>query len=367
MTCATYAARLLAWYDGAGRHDLPWQQPRTPYRVWVAEIMLQQTQVGTVIPYFQRFMTCFPDVQTLAGASQDAVLAAWSGLGYYARARSLHAAARYIADQRDGHWPQTLDGWLALPGVGRSTAGAVLAQAWGQRHAILDGNVRRVLARHAGVAGWPGMPAVARRLWTIAEHRLPDDRLADYTQAQMDLGALLCTAKHPRCAQCPIAADCVARQQGRVDVLPTPRPRRDRPWRIMELLLLRDRSGRWLIERRPAAGIWGGLWCPPLAEDARQRQALCARLGLRATRWRHLPGIEHGFTHFQLVLQPRVATVASVPRVADAALRWLEIHEILALGLPAPIRRLFDGFSPEPRGVVSWPGTPSSDVRGADA
>ncbi|TAM13016.1 MAG: A/G-specific adenine glycosylase [Nevskiaceae bacterium] len=344
MKPAVYAERLLVWYDRAGRHDLPWQKPRTPYRVWLAEIMLQQTQVATVIPYFQHFIARFPDVQALAAAAPDEVLAAWSGLGYYARARNLHAAARRIVGELGGNWPQTLDGWLALPGIGRSTAGAVLAQAFGQRHAILDGNVRRVLARHTGIAGWPGVPAVARELWTVAEQRLPHRRLADYTQAQMDLGALLCTARNPRCAECPVAADCVALRENHVAQLPTPRPRRERPRRVLELLLVGDGNGRWLLERRPPAGIWGGLWCPPLVETAQQRQAWCVARGITVSRWRRLAAVEHGFTHFQLEMRPRVACLTTAgrgARAADDAARWLTVDEVLALGLPAPVRRLF--------------------------
>ncbi|HEU0197121.1 MAG TPA: A/G-specific adenine glycosylase [Nevskiaceae bacterium] len=339
-----FAERLLAWYDRAGRHDLPWQHPRTPYRVWVAEIMLQQTQVTTVVPYFASFMARFPDVGSLAAAPLDDVLACWSGLGYYARARHLHVAAQHIMASGAETWPTDLVGWRALPGVGRSTAGAILAQAFGRRCAILDGNVRRVFARHAGVEGWPGEPAVTRRLWELAEQRLPHLRLADYTQAQMDLGALICTTHHPQCEACPVADDCVARAHGSTDRLPTARPRRERPRRILQLLLVCDGEGRWLVQRRAATGFWGGLWCPPLVAGSAEQRATCARLGIRPGTWRRLPTVKHGFTHFDLQLQPRRCEAVATPRVADDDLRWLPAEQVLGLGLPAPIRRLFESL-----------------------
>lgn len=356
-----FATRLLRWYDRSGRHDLPWQHPRSPYRVWVAEIMLQQTQVATVIPYFEPFVTRFPDVGALAAAPLDGVLALWSGLGYYARARNLHAAAGVVSGSMAGAWPQDMQAWQALPGVGRSTAAAILAQAFDQPQAILDGNVRRVLARHAGVEGWPRKPAVAAQLWALAESRLPRARFADYTQAQMDLGAMLCTRRQPQCHVCPVAGDCVAHLDARTAELPTPRPKRARPQRQCQILLVRDARGRWLMQRRPPTGIWGGLWCPPMVPgtDARSRRVECQRLAvLPAGSWRRLAPIEHNFTHFELQLVPVICDAEPDPAqhaVTDAATRWLETAQLLALGLPAPVRRLFTQFPNSQRTESSCP------------
>lgn len=325
----TFAKPLLRWHTRHGRHDLPWQHPRTAYRVWVSEIMLQQTQVATVIPYYRRFLARFPDVSALARAPLDDVLARWSGLGYYARARNLHAAAQRIVARHDGEFPRTFDDVIALPGIGRSTAGAILAQAFGQRHAILDGNVRRVLARHAAVAGWPGTPRVAARLWREAEARLPHARLADYTQALMDLGATVCTPRAPRCGACPVAADCRAYLRNVVDRYPSRKPVRARPRRRAELLLVANRRGELLLERRPERGIWGGLWCPPLVHaPQRFRGAVVERL----------PVVRHAFSHFDLDLTPlRVQRLA--PAAAGAA-TWLKRADLPRYGLPAPIRKL---------------------------
>jgi A/G-specific adenine glycosylase len=225
----TFAPRLLRWFDVSGRHDLPWQHPRTPYRVWLSEIMLQQTQVKTVIPYFERFVEALPTLPALASASRDDVMALWSGLGYYARARNLQAAAQRCVELHGGELPRDIDALTALPGVGRSTAAAILSQAWGDRHAILDGNVKRVLTRYHGIEGYPGLPAVEKRLWSLAEAHLPATRMADYTQAQMDLGATLCTRSDPACVLCPLQDDCMARVEGRTADLPTPKPSKTAP------------------------------------------------------------------------------------------------------------------------------------------
>lgn len=335
----TFAPRLLRWFDRYGRHDLPWQHPRTAYRVWLAEIMLQQTQVSTVIPYYRRFLKNFPSLRALAAARPDAVLAQWSGLGYYARARNLHLAAQFIATRHGGRFPQDFEAVAALPGIGRSTAGAILAQAFGQRQAILDGNVRRVLARHAGIAGWPGEPKVATKLWTVAEQHLPRRRLADYTQALMDLGATVCTARKPRCPSCPMKSDCVALRDGRVAELPGIKPRIARPQRRANLLLVND-GKRWLLERRPPAGIWGGLWCMPVIEGRWQTE-LVKRHGLKPGTTRRLPKIQHSFSHYDLELQPLMLTAGVLTKAAenrDAA--WLTLAQALKRGLPAPVRTL---------------------------
>jgi A/G-specific adenine glycosylase len=336
----SFAARLLAWFDAHGRHDLPWQQPRDAYRVWLAEIMLQQTQVTTVVPYFQRFVGRFADLDALARAPLDDVLALWSGLGYYARARNLHRCAQVVVAEHGGDFPRDLESITALPGIGRSTGGAILAQAFGARHAILDGNVRRVLARHDGIAGWPGAPPVQRALWSASEKHLPQARLPDYTQAIMDLGATLCTARKPQCARCPVSVDCAALQLDRIAELPGRKPRRERPHRRAQLLLIENGSGEILLERRPPTGIWGGLWSLPMRDDA---QASLPELRIAEHRMlESLPQVEHGFTHFTLTLHPvHLRATRLADDVAEAPhLNWTTIAAALRLGLPAPIRRL---------------------------
>lgn len=337
-----FAERLLAWFDVHGRHDLPWQHPRTPYRVWLSEVMLQQTQVATVIPYFARFLDRFPDIAALAAAPLDDVLALWAGLGYYARARNLHRCAQAVVAEHGGEFPRDIEAIAALPGIGRSTAGAILAQAWGDRHAILDGNVRRVLARHAAVPGWPGQPAVQKQLWREAEARLPQQRLADYTQALMDLGASICSARNPKCLLCPVAGDCRARLAGAVAQYPGAKPARARPRREAVLLLARDAGGRLLLERRPPSGLWGGLWCPPLLGDGDPATPeWLAALALRSVAEQTLPPLTHAFTHFDYVLQPQlIATATSGSRIAEERWQWIDAEQLERLGLPAPIRKL---------------------------
>ncbi|MBL6750536.1 MAG: A/G-specific adenine glycosylase [Nevskia sp.] len=339
---ASFSARLLAWYDRHGRRDLPWQHARTPYRVWVAEIMLQQTQVAAVVPYFQRFLRRFPDLAALAAAPADDVLQAWAGLGYYARARNLQRAAQIAVAEHGGALPAELPALLELPGIGRSTAAAVLAQAHGQRHAILDGNVKRVLARYGAVDGWPGAPAVARALWSLSESLLPQERLADYTQAIMDLGATLCTARKPQCARCPVQDGCAAHRAGRTADFPAARPRRQRPLRQAQLLLVQDAAGRLLLERRPPAGIWGGLWCLPLAQADEDAAAfLRGAYGLHAQAGEALPTIAHAFTHFDLHLRPLRLHVREPAGLAEQApARWIDLAADALPGLPAPVARL---------------------------
>ena len=344
-TDAAFAERLLAWFDVHGRHDLPWQHPRTPYRVWLSEIMLQQTQVRVVVPYFERFVAALPSVAALAAAPLDEVLALWSGLGYYARARNLHAAARICADLHGGELPRDHAALVALPGIGRSTASAILAQAWGDRHAILDGNVKRVLARHHGVDGWPGQAAVEKQLWRIAEGHLPRERLADYTQAQMDLGATLCTRHAPACGDCPLRASCVARAQARTAELPAPRPGKPLPTREAILLLLLDGDGRVLLQRRPPTGVWAQLWSLPEAADAAAAATWFGeRFGTGFEAGEALEPIPHVFSHYRFVMHPRRwHGVAALPRVGDGTdLRWEPPAALAGLGMPAPVRRLLD-------------------------
>jgi A/G-specific adenine glycosylase len=340
-----FASRLLTWFDVSGRHDLPWQHPRTAYRVWLSEVMLQQTQVRVVVPYFERFVAALPDVRALAAAKFDDVLALWSGLGYYARARNLHAAARVCVEMHNGDLPRDFGALVALPGIGRSTAGAILAQAWGDRFPILDGNVKRVLCRHHGIDGWPGLPAVEKQLWQITEAQLPDARLADYTQAQMDFGATLCTRHDPACVLCPLQDDCVALATGRVAELPTPKPNKPLPERKALVLVLRDAQGRVLLQRRPPVGIWAALWSLPEADSHDAARAWFeAHVDGDYDHAAPLDAIAHGFTHYRLQMQPlRWREVASRAVVRDNDdLRWISRGELVALGIPAPVRTLLE-------------------------
>jgi A/G-specific adenine glycosylase len=342
----TVARRLLKWFDAHGRHDLPWQRDRTPYSVWVSEIMLQQTQVGTVIPFYVRFMTRFATVAALAAAPLDDVLAHWSGLGYYARARNLWNAARIVAAEHGGRVPENFDALHALPGIGRSTAGAILAQACGQRWPILDGNVKRVLARYHAVAGWPGTPSVADELWRHAERHTPRARVADYTQAIMDLGATVCARSRPACTVCPLARDCAACRAGTQARYPAPRPKRVRPERSVGVLVVRAPDGRVLLERRPAHGIWGGLYSlPELSADDSPREWCARALGARVAEERELATIEHAFTHFDLDLVPRLVKLAAWPTaVAERDdWHWCRPGTPLSVGVPAPVAALLNG------------------------
>jgi A/G-specific adenine glycosylase len=344
-----FASRLLTWFDVAGRHALPWQHPRTPYRVWLSEVMLQQTQVQVVIPYFERFVATLPDVTALAAAPLDDVLALWSGLGYYARARNLHAAAKRCVELHDGELPRDLDALIALPGIGRSTAGAILAQAWGDRFPILDGNVKRVLARWHGIEGFPGLPAVEKQLWAMAARHLPASRLADYTQAQMDFGATLCTRHEPACVLCPLQDGCVALREGRVAELPTPKPGKPLPERRAIMLWAEDAVGKVLLQRRPATGIWASLWSLPEAVDHdAARDWFDAHVAGDYDRGSPLAAIAHGFTHYRLQIQPlRWRDVAPRPQVADNDdLHWVARDQLRALGIPAPIRKLLEADPP---------------------
>jgi len=338
-----FVARLLHWFDQHGRHDLPWQHPRTPYRVWLSEIMLQQTQVATVIPYFLKFLQHFPTLPDLAAADNDAVMAQWAGLGYYARARNLHAAAKRCVDAHGGELPRDFDALHALPGIGRSTAGAILSQAWDDPFAILDGNVKRVLTRYHGIEGFPGLPAVERPLWTLAEAHVahvPAGRMADYTQAQMDLGATLCTRSRPACVICPLQDPCVARRDGRTAELPTAKPGKVLPEREAMALWLRDGHGRVLLQKRPETGIWASLWTLPQADSGMALQAwFDANVDGALEDAEELPVLQHTFSHYRLHLQVLRTRVEGLKH-AHAMLRWVAAEDLPALGLPAPIRKL---------------------------
>jgi A/G-specific adenine glycosylase len=339
----SFSERLLAWYDDFGRKDLPWQQQPMPYQVWLSEIMLQQTQVATVIPYYQKFLAEFPDVCALADAEQDQVLALWSGLGYYARARNLHKAAQQVRDQHQGEFPDSLDALMALPGIGRSTAGAILALAFQQRFAILDGNVKRVLARYQAIDGWPGKKPIENQLWACAESLLPDRRIANYIQAQMDLGATLCTRSKPACTRCPLKDDCKAYAQGNPEAYPSKKPKQVTPIKTAHWLIALTEQNEILLEQRPQQGIWGGLWCPPETSDAGDFSALLDSRGLsHAAEAQSLATFRHVFSHYKLDISPRLVKIDRAPlRVTETnAAIWVKIDKALAMGLPAPVKSL---------------------------
>jgi A/G-specific adenine glycosylase len=343
-----FAPALLAWWERHGRHDLPWQQDRTPYRVWVSEIMLQQTQVATVIPYYARFMARFPDLVALADAPLDDVLHHWSGLGYYARARNLHRAAQAVRDRHGGTFPTAFDEVVELPGIGRSTAGAILALSGDRRYPILDGNVKRVLARWAGVEGWPGEPKVEAALWAISEAVTPPNRAADFTQAIMDLGATLCTRTRPGCTFCPVQADCVARATARQSALPSPRPARARPRRAVVWLVLRH-GATVLLERRPPSGLWGGLWGFPEFPGKDEALAFAEARGAVPAAARAWPALSHAFSHFDLDIAPLVVECAEVPAVMEAdRWAWYNTRAPARLGLAAPVANLLAAMKDAP-------------------
>ncbi len=336
-----FANRLLDWFDHSGRKHLPWQQDITPYRVWVSEIMLQQTQVSTVIPYFERFMATFPTVEHLAAAPVDQVLNLWTGLGYYARARNLHRSAQQVVESLDGEFPTTVEALEQLPGIGRSTAGAIVSIACGGRAPILDGNVKRVLARHRAIDGWPGKTDVLKQLWSVAEATTPDQRVADYTQAIMDLGATVCTRSRPSCVICPVMSDCRGRIEGEAERYPGKKPRKTIPERTRYYLQAINSAGELLLERRPDTGIWGGLWCFPEFDDSTALADWWAdHLGVPPPTFAPQPVIQHTFTHFKLELRPLYAALATPApdSVADGAtLRWFSLDQDIDVGLPAPV------------------------------
>ncbi len=342
----SFAAALLRWYDTHGRHDLPWQKRRTPYRVWVSEIMLQQTQVATVIAYYQRFMAHFPNIKRLADAPVDDVLHLWSGLGYYSRARNLHCAAQVVRDEHHGRFPKTLEAVMALPGIGRSTAGAILALSRDERHAILDGNVKRVLARFHAVDGDPSKTKLLRELWELAEAHTPQERLADYTQAIMDLGATVCTRTRPACGACPAQHGCEARRLGEPTAFPRKRVRTAKPVRETCMVLAVAPDGSVYLEQRPPTGIWGGLWSfPELATDV-DLDAWCReRFGASADGRDTWPVFRHTFSHYHLDITPVRVTMpksvgADARRVADAGAVWYNSASPARVGLAAPVAKL---------------------------
>ncbi len=335
----SFASRLIAWQRTHGRHDLPWQG-QVAYRVWLSEIMLQQTQVATVISYYQRFVASFPDIAALAAASEEQVLAHWSGLGYYARGRNLHKAAQIIIERFNGEFPRKFEDILELPGIGRSTAAAVCALAYHENRAILDGNVKRVLARYCGIAGWAGEKKVEEQLWQQAKALLPQGDVAIYTQALMDMGATVCVRSRPKCVVCPVQEDCVALQTERTGELPTPRPKKAVPERHAVFLLLMH-GNDILLEKRPGSGIWGGLWCPPQFDDEDAARDWFLRNGMDAIGGEKLETFTHTFTHFKLQITPLMVRLAQKPlRVAQPGSVWLEVGEALGAAIPTPVRTM---------------------------
>ena len=341
MSLSSFSDRLLVWFDEHGRKDLPWQQGITPYHVWLSEIMLQQTQVSTVIGYYMRFTERYADITALASASLDDVLALWTGLGYYARARNLHKTAQIIVKQHEGKMPSTLDGLMALPGIGRSTAGAIMALGYQQRHPILDGNVKRVLTRYAAITGWPGRKATEQQLWHLAEQLLPESRIEHYIQAQMDLGATICTRSKPLCSQCPLIIDCEAYQTGNPTQFPTPKPKKAVPLRQIYWLIVRSESGLILLEQRPNSGIWGGLWSFPEFDNLADAKSFYRQnFGLNQGVLLPQKTIRHIFTHYKLDIFPHLvhSSVCSQSITDFESLAWHTRNDALRLGLPAPVK-----------------------------
>lgn len=344
MTPDMFADAVLVWFDQYGRHDLPWQAQKTAYRTWISEVMLQQTQVTTVIPYYQRFIERFPDVHSLADADQDEVLHLWTGLGYYARARNLHKAAQIVSRELDGAFPTSVEGLEALPGIGRSTAGAVLSISTGQWAPILDGNVKRVLARFYALDQWPGTTASQKLLWQWAEQLTPRQRTGDYTQAMMDLGATLCSRSKPACERCPLQAQCQAYAQNLQNSLPLPRPKKVLPEKQTLMLLIHNQDGHVLLYQRPPTGLWGGLWSLPQVQDLRDAASETG-LSLALDSAQPLSPLRHTFSHFHLDITPvkirlhddALSVMETVPT------RWYNPDAPASIGLAAPVKKLLHG------------------------
>jgi len=358
-----FSSAVIHWQQQHGRHHLPWQNTRDPYRIWLSEIMLQQTQVTAVIPYFEKFTARFPSLQALAHASSDEVMALWSGLGYYARARNLHRCAQVICAEHGGRFPASAETIATLPGIGRSTAAAIAAFAFSERAAILDGNVKRVLCRYFGVEGFPGQAQVEKKLWKLAEQQLPARDIEAYTQGLMDLGATLCQRSKPHCHRCPLQPACSAHHTQRTGQLPAPRPARAQPQRHALMLIIRHGQDV-LLEKRPPAGIWGGLWSlpqldlniaefsagithPPLQLRVVEQLERYSLHAAHVHAIKELTAFTHVFTHFRLSVLPVQIALVRKPGGAERAGRiWLALSEISDTGLPAPVRRLLETLEP---------------------
>jgi A/G-specific adenine glycosylase len=346
MNEPSFADRVLAWFDRHGRRHLPWQQDKSPYRVWVSEIMLQQTQVSTVIPYFEKFMARFPTLQALAVAPEDDVLGHWSGLGYYARARNLHQCARIAMQQHDGRLPEEIEQLIELPGIGRSTAGAILSLALDQPHPILDGNVKRVLARYHAVDGWPGKSDVLKRLWCLAREKTPNKETASFNQAMMDLGATVCTRSRPACERCPLASDCQGLAIGDPTRFPGSKPRKQTPVKSTVMLALTDAKGAVLLERRPPSGIWGGLWSLPEIDTHQALTHWLSHAGLTALDSPHSAArFRHTFSHYHLDIDVQALTVeVSEGALMEGSERVWYNSGPLPGGIAAPVSRILNNL-----------------------
>jgi A/G-specific adenine glycosylase len=342
MNPSVFQRKVLAWFDQHGRKDLPWQQNLSPYRVWLSETMLQQTQVATVIPYFNTFIEKFPDIESLANAPIDEVLHLWSGLGYYARARNLHKTAQLIAER--GRFPDTLAELEQLPGIGLSTAGAILSIAFNKSHPILDGNVKRVLTRFRAISGWPGNSTVNKQLWCISAKLTPIERVADYTQAMMDIGATVCTRSKPTCTVCPLSEDCLARLSGTISAFPTPKPTKTLPVKQVVFLLLRNTDNSIMLERRPPSGIWGGLWSLPEFDSVESADAWCRSRDIRIAGQQTLATGRHTFSHYHLDYTPLLIQADNPINFVMEADRtvWYKFGHLNKLGLAAPIKQLLN-------------------------
>ena len=340
-TVSDFSSRLIAWQKIHGRHDLPWQNTQDPYAIWVSEIMLQQTQVAAVIAYYARFMARFPNIATLAQASQEEVLQHWSGLGYYSRARNLHNAAQTIMDEFDGQFPEDFEKIQTLSGIGRSTAAAIASFAFQQNQTILDGNVKRVLARHFLIEGWTGSPKIEKALWALAETLVPDQEMIAYTQGLMDLGATICTRNKPKCELCPLNVHCMALAKNQTKALPTPKPRKAIPQKQTTMLLLLN-GNEVMLEKRPPNGIWGGLWSlPEISMQEIPSEVAMQRFGLEVESDEPLPSILHTFTHFKLEILPQPLQVIhrSLQAIRPNTI-WLNIEDAIGAALPTPVRNI---------------------------
>lgn len=340
----SFSTRLIEWQQAFGRHHLPWQQNREAYCIWLSEVMLQQTQVATVIPYYNRFLERFPNVATLASASEEDVLGYWSGLGYYSRARNLHKAAQKVVSQYAGQFPADVALLAELPGVGRSTAAAIAAFAYGVNAAILDGNVKRLLARHAAIAGYPGAVDVQKQLWREAEARLPQHGIEPYTQGLMDLGNLVCLRKNPLCLNCPVRADCKAHQMGRENQFPSPKPKKILPERHCQMFILLDK-GRVLLQTRTGPGVWQGLWSLPEVDTDTIPIEFISGLGMQVELKVELAPLRHVFSHYRLIIQPSVWQVNKMTSVHEGVGQWVDLKQLENAPLPTPVRRLLERAS----------------------
>ena len=342
---ADFSSRLIAWQKIHGRHDLPWQNTQDPYAIWVSEIMLQQTQVTAVIGYYAKFMVRFPDIASLAQATQEEVLQHWSGLGYYSRARNLHNAAQTIMDEYGGKFPQEFEQIQSLSGIGRSTAAAIASFAFEKNQTILDGNVKRVLARHFLIEGWTSSPKVEKPLWALAESLVPEQDMVAYTQGLMDLGATICSRSKPKCEICPLRESCQAFAENKTKELPTPKPKKTIPQKQTTMLLILN-GNEVMLEKRPPSGIWGGLWSLPeiSMQDIASEVAL-RRFGLNVEAEEPLESIQHVFTHFKLEILPQPLQVTNKQaQVNMPNMIWLTIEDAIGAALPTPVRRILQAL-----------------------